>query len=81
MALQRPRKDLCSFHSEVNSIVLDRRNRGLRNTRSFGEFILAQFLEFPENPDRLTHGHFHHLSGFSIIFHITYYDSHGLSHE
>ncbi len=41
MAFQRSRKDLCSFHTKVDSIIFDRGNGGLRNTRSLGKFILA----------------------------------------
>ena len=80
VALQRSRKNFCSFNSKINAIILNRRNRGLRNTRPLRQFILAQFLEFPENPDRFTNRNIYHLSGFSIIFHITYYDNHELSH-
>lgn len=52
VALQGSREHLRTFDTESNTIILDCRDRRLRDARERGELILAQLLQLPQGPDR-----------------------------
>ncbi|OHC62013.1 MAG: hypothetical protein A2045_05670 [Rhodocyclales bacterium GWA2_65_20] len=55
MALERTGKNLGTLDAQVHATVLNGRDGGLRNSRKFGQLALAQFLEFPQDTDGLSH--------------------------
>ena len=58
MALKGASQDFGSLHAQIDPIVLDGRDRGLRNSRPVGELVLAQFLELADNSDGFTYTDF-----------------------
>ncbi len=51
MAYQRNSKLLRSFNTQVDSIILYRRNRRLRNTGHLRKLILAHLLKLANDPN------------------------------
>jgi hypothetical protein len=52
MALKGSSKDFRAFHTKANAVVLDGRNRSLRNTREFCQLILTEFLKLANDANR-----------------------------
>lgn len=54
MALQCAGEHFGSFHAQVDSIIPDGRDRGLRNSRPFGQLVLTQALKLAKDANGLT---------------------------
>jgi hypothetical protein len=77
MTLEGSGQHLCPLDSQVDPAVLNGRDRGLRNTREFGELALGELLELPENAHRLADGNLEAPFGWSELSHLTVSDSRG----
>jgi hypothetical protein len=53
---QSPRNHLGSLNTKLNTVVLNGRNRRLRNARQLGEAILAEFLKLANDANRFANG-------------------------
>jgi hypothetical protein len=51
VATQGTGNDLRTLDTEIHAVILDRRDRGLRYSSPAGQFILAEFLQFPNDPN------------------------------
>ncbi len=56
MTLEPSRQHLCPLNPQVDPVILNGRDRGLRNTRQFGELALRELLELAENAHRIADG-------------------------
>jgi hypothetical protein len=54
MALERTSKNLRALDPKADAIILDRRNRGLRNFRESSQLILTEILKLTNNSNGLT---------------------------
>ena len=69
MAVEGASKHFCALDTEVYTAVLNGRDGRLRNARKFGQLALAQFLEFAQNTDGLTHRDLHSFFCGTKFFH------------
>ena len=70
MAIVRTGKNLCALDTQVHPAVLDGGDGGLPNARKFGQLALAQFLEFPQDTDGLSHRDLDSLFRRTILLHL-----------
>src|SRR5512139_2697992 len=57
VALESASKNLRTLHTKANAVVLDRRNRGLRNTREFSQLVLTELLKLANDANRFADTH------------------------
>ena len=86
MTAQRARQDLRSLHTKANSIILNRRKRGLRYAAEASELILAQVLEFAKDSYGLANRDFNALLRRTKLLHLGFpvvvsRDRHDLKYE
>src|SRR5690606_24115446 len=63
-------KDLRAFHAKPNTIVLNGRDRRLRDPREGGKVVLTQLLKLAQDPNRLSDGDLNTLLRRTKILHL-----------
>ena len=70
MTLQSQGERLGALHSQPHAVVLDRRNRGLRNARALRQLVLTQALEFANDTHGLADRHRYTPPSRTIVLHL-----------
>jgi len=66
VAPQRSREHFRTLHAKIHPIILNSRQRRLRDSRLLRQFVLAQLLELPHDSNRLANRDVNIPPGFSI---------------